>query len=189
VSVHTVGMHRRLPALGLSLALVSGLAGCSADEDNPSVAPTTSRAGGTVTTTRAPSTTTVFDETAAVLRAYTDHWPAFDAFLSGRPPGDPADYFTGARLADLPRSVADFAERGIELRGQATLSPGKVTIIGNKATFSDCQLDSTTAVSRTTGEVVIPAATEPTLVKVELLKFGGAWKVSSVVYTDEKCVQ
>ena len=130
-----------------------------------------------------------FDETAAVLRAYTDHWPAFDAFLSGRPPGDPADYFTGARLADLPRSVADFAERGIEMRGQAVLSPGKVTIIGNKATFTDCQLDSTTAVSRTTGEVVIAAATEPILVKVELLKFGGVWKVSSVVYTDEKCVQ
>ena len=183
-------MHRRLPAVGLSLALVLGLAGCRADEDNPSVGPTTSAADGTATTSPAPSTTrTQLDETAAVLRAYTDHWPAFDAFLSGRPPGDPADYFTGARLADLPRSVADFAERGIELRGQAVLSPGKVTIIGNKATFSDCQLDSTTAVSRTTGEVVIPAATEPILVKVELLKFGGVWKVSSVVYTDEKCVQ
>ena len=183
------GMRRRRPAFGLSLALVFGLAGCSADQDIPSVASTTSVAGGTATTARTPSTTTVFDETAAVLRAYTDHWPVFDAFLSGRPPGDPADYFTGARLADLPRSVADFAERGIEIRGQATLSPGKVAIIGNKATFSDCQLDSTNAVSRTTGEVVIPAATEPMLVKVELLKFGGVWKVSSVVYTDEKCVQ
>ena len=182
---------RRLAALVLSLALVFGLAGCSADEDEPGVAPTTSAAGGTATTlaSSTTSTTTVFDETAAVIRAYTDHWPVFDAFLSGRPPGDPADYFTGARLADLPRSVADFAERGIEMRGQAVLSPGKVTIIGNKATFTDCQLDSTTAVSRTTGEVVIAAATEPILVKVELLKFGGVWKVASVVYTDEKCAQ
>ena len=185
------GMRRRPRLLGLCLALALGFAGCSGDDADPSVAPTTSSAAGTAAATLAPSTTRaqVFDETAAVLRAYAEHWPVFDAFLSGRPPGDPADYFTGARLADLPRSVADFAERGIEIRGQATLSPGKVTIIGNKATFTDCQLDSTTAVSRTTGEVVIPAATEPMLVRVELLKFGGMWKVSSVVYTEEKCVQ
>ena len=185
------GMRRRLPALGLSLslALVLGLAGCGGggDKDKTSVPPTT----GVVGPTLVPSTTPAqaLDETGAVLRAYAEHWPVFDAFLSGRPPGDPADYFTGARLADLPRSVADFAERGIEIRGQARSSPGKVTIRGNKATFTDCQLDSTTAVSRTTGEVVIPAATEPMLVSVEVLKLGGAWKVSSVVYSDEKCVQ
>ncbi len=185
------GMPRRPPVLGLSLALAFGVAGCRSDDAKPSLAPTTSSADGTATTTLGPSPPTAnqFDETAAVLRAYTEHWPVFDAFLSGRPPGDPADYFTGARLADLPRSVADFAERGIEIRGQATLSPGRVTIIGNKATFTDCQLDSSTAVSKTTGEVVIPAATEPMLVRVELRKFGGVWKVSSVVYTEEKCVQ
>jgi hypothetical protein len=184
-------MRRRPRLFGLCLALAIGFAGCTADDADPSVAPTTSSVYGPAANTLATSTTRaqVFDETAAVLRAYAEHWPAFDAFLSGRPPGDPADYFTGARLADLPRSVADFAERGIEIQGQATLSPGKVTIIGNKATFADCQVDSTTAVSRTTGEVVIPAATKPTLVRVELLKFGGMWKVSSVVYTEEKCVQ
>jgi len=185
------GMHRRprtLLGLALGLAVALAVAGCGGDEEAaPSTSPTTATAATTATAVEAviPSE----DEKAAVLKAYADHWPVFDAFLSGRPPGDPADYFAGARLADLPRSVTDFAQKGLEIQGQATLDPGPVTITGNKASFTDCHLDSTTAVAKATGEVVIEPATAPQEVEVELLKSGGVWKVSSVVYGDQSCVQ
>src|SRR3546814_3075484 len=69
------------------------------------------------TTTTVEATTTTepeLSEEEAVVKAYVEHWPAFYAFLNGTPPGDPADYFTGDRLADLPGSIAQFAEQGLE---------------------------------------------------------------------------
>src|SRR3546814_19500923 len=76
------------------------------------------------------------------LKAYVEHWPAFYAFLNGTPPGDPADYFTGDRLADLPGSIAQFAEQGLEVRGEPQLKPGQVQGDGDTAKRVDCQLDS-----------------------------------------------
>src|SRR3546814_4373159 len=77
------------------------------------------------TTTEEATTTTEpeLSEEEAVVKAYVEHWPAFYAFLNGTPPGDPADYFTGDRLADLPGSIAQFAEQGLEVRGEPQLKP------------------------------------------------------------------
>src|SRR3546814_2226287 len=81
------------------------------------------------TTTTVEATTTTepeLSEEEAVVKAYVEHWPAFYAFLNGTPPGDPADYFTGDRLADLPGSIAQFAEQGLEVRGEPQLKPGQI---------------------------------------------------------------
>src|SRR3546814_13122730 len=77
-------------------------------------------------TTLFRSTEPELSEEEAVVKAYVEHWPAFYAFLNGTPPGDPADYFTGDRLADLPGSIAQFAEQGLEVRGEPQLKPGQI---------------------------------------------------------------
>lgn len=85
--------------------------------------------------------------------------------------------------------IASYAERGLRVEGTPVLDPGPVTIDGDRASFTDCHLVSTTSVSRTTGEVVSPPLTAPALTAVELLRVDGVWKVSSVIYGTEPCVQ
>lgn len=187
-------MHPRFPRrsgfaarFAAGLVAATALAGCSGDEA-ATVGSTTSVVSVDPTTTSGqPPTTgaTLSDEATAVLKAYAGHWRTFYAFINGAGPGDPADYFTGARLADLPGQIAGNSERGLEARGEPQLNPGQVTVDGNRATFTDCQLDLSFAVSRSTGEVVIPPSTKPQRVAVGMVKSGGVWKVSSVVYSPE----
>ncbi|HEY9558824.1 MAG TPA: hypothetical protein VIR58_18950 [Acidimicrobiales bacterium] len=165
------------------------LAACGDDEE-PTADPTTTEAETTTTEEATTTTEPELSEEEAVVKAYVEHWPAFYAFLNGTPPGDPADYFTGDRLADLPGSIAQFAEQGLEVRGEPQLKPGQVQVDGDTATLVDCQLDSASAVSRTTGAVVMPPSALPQAVDVTMAKEDGKWKVASVVFGPEgSCVQ
>src|SRR3546814_12258800 len=68
------------------------------------------------TTTTVEATTTTepeLSEEEAVVKAYVEHWPAFYAFLNGTPPGDPADTFTGDRLADLRSEARRVGKEGV----------------------------------------------------------------------------
>jgi hypothetical protein len=172
--------HRPRAAVRSSLLLVVGLA-VGACSDDPGATP--------ATTTRPPadttSTLTADPETAAVVEAYEASWQVFGAFLNGEAQGEPSDYFEGDHLATVVDRIAQYAEEGLELRGDADLSPSVVGIMGATASLVDCQIDGTFAVRRSTGDVVIPATARPQEVTVDLVLVDGRWKVSSVDYAAE----
>ena len=127
---------------------------------------------------------------AAVLEAYSQSWQLYDDFVNGEARGDPADHFDGDLLDTLNDRIAEFAEGGYELRGEADISPSEVSVDGRVARLTDCQVDRTFAVVADTGEVVVPAGVRPQLVDVRLVKVDGRWKVASAVYGPEgSCVR
>ena len=86
--------------------------------------------------------------------------------------------------------IAEYAEEGLELRGEADLDPHDVEVTGSVASLVDCQVDGTYAVERSTGEIVIPATARPQEVLVDLVRVDGRWKVSRVEYAAEgSCVR
>ena len=111
--------------------------------------------------------------------------PAFGAFVNGDARGEPSDYVAGDHLATVVDRIAQYADEGLELRGEADLSPSTVGVAGAAASLVDCQIDGTYAVERSTGDVVIPAGARPQEVAVELVRSDGRWKVSSVDYGAE----
>jgi hypothetical protein len=154
------------------------LAGCAGGSD----------AGPPDTTGAAEATTSTvaLDPTGqAVVAAYEASWRAFGAFVNGGGQGTPADYFDGDQLVTVVDRVAQYADEGLELRGQADLAPSDVEVVGSAASLVDCQIDGTYAVERSTGEVVIPASARPQEVVVALVFADGRWKVSSVDYGAE----
>jgi len=156
------------------------LAACS---DDPAAAPattTTTLAPGDATTTVPPS-----PAAAAVVEAYEASWSAFGAFVNGEGSGEPSDYFDGDHLATVVDRIAQYADEGLELRGDADLAPSEVAVVGGAASLVDCQIDGTYAVDRRTGAVVIPASARPQEVAVQLVLVDGRWKVSSVDYSAE----
>lgn len=164
------------------VVLAAGLVLADCSGDPAATASTTTRAaGGISTTTTAP----VAPEERAVLHAYTQSWAAFEEFVNGHPPGDPADYYEGDQLANVLARITQYAAEGLELRGEADLLPHDVQVVGRAASLVDCQVDATYAVARSTGDIVIPAGERPQEVVVELVHADGRWKVSSVDYGDE----
>ena len=161
----------------LVLAAVS--AGCTDDPDSTS--PSTEAAPDTTTSSSAPTD----PGSIAVLDAYAASWDAFSAFVNGDPPGAPADYFDGSHLANVLARIAEYADEGLELRGEADLAPHDVVVVGAAASLVDCQIDGTYAVERSTGEVVIPATARAQEVMVDLVLVDGRWKVTSVDYGAE----
>jgi hypothetical protein len=180
-TVHNAGVRRRpRAAVRSSLLLVVGLA-VSACSDEPDATPATSTRPSEVTTSLAPAD----PAETAVVEAYEASWVAFGAFVNGDAPGEPSDYFEGDHLATVVDRIAQYADDGLELRGEADLAPSEVAIVGAAASLVDCQIDGTYAVERSSGDVVIPATARPQEVIVELVLVDSRWKVSSVDYGAE----
>src|SRR3546814_5859713 len=99
--------HKRpsRPIAAAALAMTALVLAACGDDEEPTADPTTTEAETTTTEEATTTTEPELSEEEAVVKAYVEHWPAFYAFLNGTPPGDPADYFTGDRLADLPGSI------------------------------------------------------------------------------------
>ena len=174
-------MPRRLTAALGAAALLVALVACG---DDGGSAPTST------TGRESPSPSATVAEPAdgaeaAVLEAYEQSWKLYDDFLNGEASGDPGDHFDGDMLTTIEARIAEYAEGGYELRGEAELSPSEVAVDGSVARLTDCQLDGTYAVDADTGAVVVPASTRPQLVDVRLVRADERWKVSSVSYGAE----
>ena len=180
-TVHNAGVRRRpRAAVRSSLLLVVGLAVSACSDDPDATPPTTTRLPEITTSTRPAD-----PAEEEVVEAYEASWEAFGSFVNGDAAGEPSDYFEGDHLATVVERIAQYADEGLELRGEADLAPSEVAIVGAAASLVDCQIDGTYAVERSTGDVVIPATARPQEVNVELVLVEGRWKVSSVDYAAE----
>jgi hypothetical protein len=182
-NVHNAQVSLRSRAAVRSIALLVAVVTGAACADDPDAAPSTTAPPAETTTN--PTTRPTDPASAAVLDAYATSWTAFSDFVNGDPPGAPADYFAGDHLANVLDRIAQYADQGLELRGEADLAPHDVVVVGAAASLVDCQIDGTYAVERTTGEVVIPATERAQEVLVDLVRVDGRWKVASVDYAAE----
>jgi hypothetical protein len=184
-TVHNAEVPLRPRPLVRAMVVVLALS-AGACSDDPSSSPSSTEPPSTTTTGSVPTDAA----SAAVLDAYAASWDAFSDFVNGEPPGAPSDYFDGVHLANVLERIAEYAEEGLELRGEADLDPHDVEVTGSVASLVDCQVDGTYAVERSTGEIVIPATARPQEVLVDLVRVDGRWKVSRVEYAAEgSCVR
>ena len=192
--VRTVRPATRSTALGLLVAAVLVLAGCSGDSGAEEAAAPTSTAPATTATTTAPTTTTtaVDEREAAVLAAYRAYWAdvvAVGKTANWRSPRLD-DHATGQALAETQATFRALNRRGLVARGTVKVRAKVLTVKGSTATLYDCNSTSNfLAYDATTGELRDRSSGRSNGKTVTLVRRTGTWKVAKAVTEVGKCTK
>lgn len=167
--------------VGLALTAVTA-AGCGGGRSTPATTPTT-----TSTTRPGPTTTSVNDGVEAAYRAF------WDVYLLAADPMEPehpalGEVATGEQLKQVRSAFLARKSAGEVIRGELDLKPSAITVDGDTATLTDCYLDRTGVYRAQTGERVDKESGVRHLIRVRLVREGGAWKVAAITKESNGCV-
>lgn len=159
--------------------------GCSDDAEEPQTVTTEEP----ITTETTPTTESVDDVEAAIIKSYEASW--LDYLEAGDPP-DPdaeilAEHSTGSAL-DASRTVlGGYLAEGIVLRGTYEFDAEAIDVSEDTARVADCGLDQSALLIEANGKVVEPFDDERDGLIAEMVLEDGTWKVASLKNAPEVC--
>jgi hypothetical protein len=184
-------VRRLLGALAACAAVAVALAGCAGGGAG---------AGGTTPATTGPDLTLSGDdgpgqaraaEEAAVLRSYEGMWANIIAVGAAPDADSPllAEFAAGRQLARNRRWMADFARRGVVLKGTVQTHPHVVALTsGERAVIEACVDGSQwVEVDAAAGKVEPDPPSPPDLNVATLEPVGGTWKVTELTVVVDRC--
>ena len=169
------------------------MAGCGGDDGDDESATSTTVADTTdPPTTTEPTTTTTEPRTPEeeVEEAYWEAERVLDDLLQAPDPDDPRlpETRVDPILGHITANLKDLQEENLAVRFAANEPPPReiisLTVSGETATVTVCQVDNTIAVDVATNEVIDDGVLSA-LIKVNMLQIGGLWKVSDTTSTAE----
>lgn len=174
---------RRLATACLAAIALAVVGGCSSDS-KPAATPSSSPSEDA----RSDSSSTTADrDRDSAKAAYFAYWQTFDRVTNPPNPSDPliAQYSVDPARADLVDGVNTLQASGQSIREPAE-SPSShdvtVTLVADRANFSDCFVDARVIVDASGATVNDKVVTK--LLKGYLVRDGGAWKVAQYDETE-----
>ena len=167
----------------LATVVVASLSACgSKNRHADGRAVTTTGAVVATSSTLPPSAT----EVAAAWRRF---WDVYVAASNPMNPADPRlkEVATGDELKTLTSAFLASKTAGEVYKGNIDLAPTDVNVAGDTATLRDCYLSHILAYDAATGTLRDQASNVRRLVRANLVKEGGVWKVSSINHEGDGC--